>query len=183
MAYDTARGVTVRFGGWNNGPLADTWEWDGFQWTRIAVIGPEERERHAMAYDSARGRTVLFGGTVEGWLTGAWEYDCLGLHLAVDATCPAGGPIRIQWRGATPDGEVAVIFARNTGSVLIPHGRPCAGTPLGLGSIRIQVVFRGAAGAAGSGTFDGNAGPHACGGYLQLIDLDTCTTSNVARFE
>src|SRR5262245_30251395 len=63
MAYDSLRGVTVLFGGWN-GREADgeTWEWDGNTWTLRATTGPSPRTEHAMAYDSARGVTVLFGG-------------------------------------------------------------------------------------------------------------------------
>src|SRR5690242_17994803 len=43
MAYDTARGVTVLFGGadGNGGGLgAETWEWDGTAWTQRVVSGP-----------------------------------------------------------------------------------------------------------------------------------------------
>src|SRR5262245_56732341 len=64
MAYDSARGVTVLFGGdlsyYNL--TGETWEWDGDTWTLRATSGPTARVAHAMAYDSARGVTVLFGG-------------------------------------------------------------------------------------------------------------------------
>jgi hypothetical protein len=64
MAYESARGVTVLFGGWNNGPFGDTWEWNGTTWTqRSPATSPPERFMHAMAYDSVRSKTVLFGGT------------------------------------------------------------------------------------------------------------------------
>jgi len=63
MAYDTARGVAVLFGGFDGTKtIADTWEWDGSAWKLRATTGPANRHRHAMAYDSARGVTVLFGG-------------------------------------------------------------------------------------------------------------------------
>lgn len=77
MAYDSARGRTVLFGG--SAPssyLADTWEWDGTSWTQVATAGPSPRQFGTMAYDSLRGRTVLFGG-----LSGpvpaddTWEWD------------------------------------------------------------------------------------------------------------
>src|SRR5262245_809753 len=60
MAYDSARGVTVVFGG----IYADdeTWEWSGQRWKLRASSGPSARYGHAMAYDSRRGVTVLFGG-------------------------------------------------------------------------------------------------------------------------
>jgi hypothetical protein len=61
MAYDSARGVTVLFGGhFGDG---ETWEWDGTSWIQRLVTGPSPRTGHAMAYDTARGVTVLFGGT------------------------------------------------------------------------------------------------------------------------
>src|SRR5262245_3058205 len=63
MAYDSARGVTVLFGGGGPGTFnSNTWEWDGTEWRLRATTGPSPRSGHAMAYDSVRGVTVLFGG-------------------------------------------------------------------------------------------------------------------------
>ena len=104
-------------------------------------------------------------------------------QLTATATCPSGGPIQLSWTGATGGGEIAILFARNTGSATIPNGNPCAGTVLGLGSNQIQIAYQGSAGANGSRTVNSTTGPGACGGYLQLLDLTTCTTSNVARIE
>jgi len=106
-----------------------------------------------------------------------------GPQLTVAATCPSGGPIRIEWSGASPGGQVALIFARNTGSFTIPQQYPCAGTTLGLGANQIQLAFQGGAGQEGSRTLNASTGPGACGGYLQLLDLTTCATSNVPRIE
>ncbi len=106
-----------------------------------------------------------------------------GPQLSVGGTCPSGGPIQIEWSDATPEGQVALIFARNTGSFTIPNNRPCPGTQLGLGSNQIQLAWQGGAGQNGSRTLNASAGPAACGGYLQLLDLTTCGTSNVARIE
>ncbi len=106
-----------------------------------------------------------------------------GPQLTVAPTCPSGGPIRIEWSGATPGGQAALIYARNTGSFLIPNNRPCAGTQLGLDSNQIQLAWQGGAGQSGSRTLNTTAGPGACGGHLQLLDLTTCATSNVARIE
>ncbi len=106
-----------------------------------------------------------------------------GPQLGVAATCPSGGPIQIEWSGASPGGQVALIFARNTGSFIIPNNRPCAGTQLGLGSNQIQLAWQGDAGADGSRVLNTTAGPGACGGYLQLLDLATCATSNVVQID
>jgi len=88
MAYDSARHVSVLFGGYiltNNlyFPFNDLWEWNGARWlqrmTNSPMNGwyrdvngyfrqtysgnqPVARSRHSMVYDSRRGRMVLFGG-------------------------------------------------------------------------------------------------------------------------
>jgi hypothetical protein len=70
MTYDTARRVTVLFGG-NLGLdslapniAADVWEWNGNDWMQAPVNGsrPLERFAHGMAYNSVRGFHVMFGG-------------------------------------------------------------------------------------------------------------------------
>ncbi|MEK6799869.1 MAG: kelch repeat-containing protein [Planctomycetota bacterium] len=84
MAYDSARGATVLFGGSDiQGGVEtlrdDTWEWDGAMWNRrFPPTSPSARGGHAMAYDSARDRIVLFGGY--GGIPGVrledtWEWD------------------------------------------------------------------------------------------------------------
>lgn len=65
MAFDSARGIGVLFGGDDNnsGLNGETWEWDGIAWIQRLVGGPSLRVGHAMSYDSARGMTVFFGGS------------------------------------------------------------------------------------------------------------------------
>ncbi|MCC6907800.1 MAG: hypothetical protein IT430_07665 [Phycisphaerales bacterium] len=105
------------------------------------------------------------------------------LDLTFDASCPSGGYARLSWSNATPGGEVVLIYARETGSFRIARGGPCGGVSLGLGEHLIQVVFHGGAGETGSRTINTYTGPGACGGYLQLLDLTTCQTSNVELIE
>src|SRR5690606_11603877 len=62
MAYDSARGKVVLFGGADSHLRGDTWEWDGVSWRRVATTGPSARDGHAMAYDATRKKVVLFGG-------------------------------------------------------------------------------------------------------------------------
>ena len=109
--------------------------------------------------------------------------DSQGPQLTVTATCPSGGPIQVSWSGATGGGTIALLYARTTGSFVIPNNHPCAGTALGLSNNQLQIGYQGGAGANGSRTVNSNTGPGACGGYLQLLDLSTCTTSNVARIQ
>ena len=75
MGYDSARQRVVLFGGWSQGALADTWEWDGKNWTQLKpTASPSARGGHAIAYDCHRQRTVLFGGTARTILPAAtWE--------------------------------------------------------------------------------------------------------------
>ena len=77
MVYDSARRVTVLFGGYGNGDLQDTWEWDGSTWTRrFTAHVPPARDWSAMTYDSKRHVSVLFGGAnATGLLNDTWEYD------------------------------------------------------------------------------------------------------------
>jgi len=71
MAYDSARGRVVLFGGCCD--YGDTWEWDGAQSTLRAYAGPgpPATNEAAMAYDSLRGRAVLFGNAS----ADTWEWD------------------------------------------------------------------------------------------------------------
>src|SRR5262249_23454566 len=72
----------VLFGG-NNGSLiaaAETWEWDGTNWTQITPINiPPGRWFSAMSYDSLHQRTIMFGGFgglgSTRVLADTWEWD------------------------------------------------------------------------------------------------------------
>ncbi len=85
MAYDSARGVVVMFGGSGGTPReynAETWEWNGTNWTQRAIGGPSptRRDGHKMAYDAARGVTVLFGGETGSYANASyngetWEWN------------------------------------------------------------------------------------------------------------
>lgn len=182
MIYDPLHRVCRLFGGTAGPYRRDTWEWDGAAWQMIADGGPPPRVYAGMAQHLGMNRTILFGGwSGSAPLDDMWGWECGGgLALEVDATCPAGGPIEVAWRCATPNGQVALIFAARPGSFAVPPQYPCAGTVLGLSSSRIEVAFQGGAGPNGSRTHNAQAGPNACGGHLQLLDVATCATSNVA---
>jgi len=84
MAFDSARGKSVLFGGLaapGLTPANDTWEWDGAAWiARSTPITPDPRSGHAMVYDAARRETVLIGGTRAGPTTNPpiadqWAWD------------------------------------------------------------------------------------------------------------
>jgi uncharacterized protein (TIGR03437 family) len=84
MAYDSARGQVVLFGGTvvlsggqTGSGFNDTWIWDGSNWTQKLPQGsPPALSSHAMAYDSAHGQVVLFGGNNSNGLSGdTWVWD------------------------------------------------------------------------------------------------------------
>lgn len=103
-----------------------------------------------------------------------------GYTLTITGTCP--GQVTISWSGATPNAQQALLFATSQGNFVIPTGRPCAGTQLGLSANQLRVVTPPGTFSTGngSGSISGNAGAQACGGFLQLIQGGSCTTSNVA---
>ena len=81
LAYDSAREVTVLYGGNFNDPSREVWEWDGVAWTErtpsLAAPQPEGRVDSAMIYDAARAELLLFSGNsrpddVWGWDGVAW---------------------------------------------------------------------------------------------------------------
>ena len=69
MAYDTATGTGVLFGGLSSRGrlLRDTWTWDGTTWTKQApTANPPRQTGVAMASDAATGTVVM-------WVYGASE--------------------------------------------------------------------------------------------------------------
>ena len=78
LAYDSARGQCVVFGGADSvgSYLVDTWQFDGISWIQtVTAAAPTGRILPALSYDSIRGRTVLFGGSRNGYLADTWEFD------------------------------------------------------------------------------------------------------------
>src|SRR5439155_43677 len=70
------------FGGQNGAStLADTWSWNGEDWTQLSDGGPPPRARHALAFDPNRRVVVLFGGSSSpiapgsALLSDTWEWD------------------------------------------------------------------------------------------------------------
>ncbi len=120
MAWDSARGVSVLFGGL--GPsafLSDTWEWDGVAqtWTeRGGSSNPPGRESAGLAFDSGRSRLVLFGGstgTFGTFYNDVWEFD--GVAGAWSLVAPAGG-------SPSPRMNPSFIYDPNRGRLVLYGG-------------------------------------------------------------
>src|SRR5690606_34028577 len=71
MAFDAARNSVVMFGGCTEhnyyiapgSLLADTWEYDGVDWTlRAPSVSPPAQIGHQLAFDPANGAVLLVGG-------------------------------------------------------------------------------------------------------------------------
>ena len=160
----------------------------GGVWTQVAKLLASDgaAEDYFGTAVSISDETSLIGARGDELLTGsAYVFDvgCGPLMIRVAASCPSGGPIRVSWFGATPRRLAALIFASEHGAFTLPPNMPCAGIRLGVGYRQLQVVWTGNIGPDGSGSIGRTAGPNACGGYLQLLDLATCTTSNVAQIQ
>jgi uncharacterized protein (TIGR03437 family) len=80
MAYDSAHGEVVLFGGLYgnllNDSLSDTWLWDGNNWTQQSPqTSPPALSGHAMVYDSNQAQVVLYGGLGQGNPNETWLWD------------------------------------------------------------------------------------------------------------
>jgi hypothetical protein len=113
MAYDSARGVTVLFGGYDGSYRGDTWEWNGQTWSLRANTGPTPRHSHAMAYDSTRRVTVLFSGYDGSYRGDTWEWDGQKWSLRANT-----GPTPRHWHAMAYDSArgVTVLFGGYDGS-------------------------------------------------------------------
>jgi PKD repeat protein len=76
MAYDTADGYVVLFGG-NPGHLNDTWIFQDGKWSKVSPNpSPPGREDAGMTYDAADHYVVLFGGELQNgnYLNDTWSF-------------------------------------------------------------------------------------------------------------
>ncbi len=133
-------------------------------WSRIEVTG---------AIDHIRMSSISFLVAVDDL---SWEAAGGGYRLDVTGQCP--GTLTVSWSGATPARQQGLVFGASQGSTTIPGG-PCQGTMLGLQQ-QVQLVAAFSTGQ-GSGSVRGEAGPAACGHYLQLVESGSCNTSNVRQ--
>ncbi|MCC6909654.1 MAG: hypothetical protein IT430_17085 [Phycisphaerales bacterium] len=101
-----------------------------------------------------------------------------GFTAQITGTCP--GTVRLAWNGAPANKPMGIVFARNTGSFTINSGQ-CAGTQLGLGTNQLQ-LYNTINTGNGSGAVNAQASSGACGGFVQLVAVDSpCKTSNVVQ--
>lgn len=185
IAYDSARGRTVLFGGFTSQqsgtPLADTWEWDGAGWTQILpTSAPRARGGSGVAFDAERNRVVLFGGSSgHKSLSDTWEYDGttwtqmaapispsaralpgMAYHAASRRVVLFGGAASL---GDTWEWDGAAWVQRQP--LTSPPGRAWA--PLAYDSVRQRVVLFG--------------GAHCCDYFARLADTWEWDGTNWSR--
>ncbi len=117
LAYDSARGVTVLFGGDDDPAITtatmfdDTWEYDGTSWTEVSPSpAPTPRTFASMGYDPVRQRVVLFGGTDSALSAknDTWEYDgSTWVQVTTSSSPPAGSGASLIY---DPNRERMVLF-------------------------------------------------------------------------
>lgn len=169
---------------------------------RISAFSVGHARNVALALDHADGTLWLHDhnrpGTFEQWtrngrllqthvinivrasntFSGEFRFSTGRYTCSVGGRCP--GTVRIVWSDAPVGTQQGLLFARRTGSFIIPSGR-CEGTRLGLGADGFQLASVFGTGD-GSGAINRMIGAAACRGYIQLVALDTpCATSNVVR--
>jgi len=114
MAYNSARGKVVLFGGGSSGG-DETWEWDGTNWTQMnPATKPSVRYYHAMIYDSAREKVVLFGGYTGSYNNETWEWDGTNWIQMNPATEPTARIAHAMAYDAARD--KVVLFGGETGT-------------------------------------------------------------------
>ncbi len=109
MAYDSKRdAIVLHNAGWATSTERDTWEFDGFAWTRHGNAGPR-RDECAMVYDEARELTVLYGGFRDNniYFTETWGWNGIGWTMLSDE---GPGPRRRHSMVYDSHREVIVFF-------------------------------------------------------------------------
>ena len=190
MTFDPDRGAVLMHGGSytvRDDTLRDElWQWDGAAWSLVSNTGPSARMSHAITYDTHRHLLVLFGGSDNelGMRGDTWEFGhIVAPTLVLQTSCPQSGPASLSWSCASTGGVVGLGFSPRNGLFRIPGGRPCAGMWLGLHRDGLRLLGLARSNQSGSGSISGSIPANACGGYIQLIDVQTCATSEVERIE
>jgi len=93
--------------------------------------------------------------------------------LSLSGSCP--GAVDFDITGATPGGSVAVLSASGPGSAPLPAG-PCSELS-GLDASGLTLRSKRTADGAGDASFSPSIPVAACGAWVQVVDVATCTMS------
>ncbi len=160
-----------------NGKLVAVKASDGSVLWELPITGRSAGAAGPVAF-SEDGQTVYAPITEIGGVNKLWAVSVgggnAGPTLSVSGSCP--GRITITGTGLTPGGSVQIWSARNPGSTTINTGS-CAGTTLDIA--RARAFNTRTADSNGNLSVRLNANDAICGRLFQLLDLTTCSTSNV----
>jgi hypothetical protein len=174
-AFDASRGVTVLYGGYNQGYLRETWEWDGQAWAR-RTDGPGFMERSGLAYDPARQVCVLVTVVPSpAYHYETWEWDGHG----------AGAWTPRQTSDMPNVGYFAMDYDPRVGAIVLGAGGQAGSFPgsteptwrwTGSAWVELQA---GAHGEGTAGAFDAarNAMVILSGSDAQMWSLAACTST------
>lgn len=98
--------------------------------------------------------------------------------LTVEGSCP--GSMRALAEGMYPRAVVYLYFSPERGFYEFPPFHMCYGVEVGLNVHRLYFVGSTRADDFGTALWEGDAGPRACGGFMQAMD-NRCQTSNVGQ--
>lgn len=135
------------------------------------LVGPGEAMM--VWQDGGTGTADIYGHKIR---TATGLLGISPLDLTITGTCP--GVMRFRVSGCTPEGRVAMVYARGGGAFVIPNGNPCAGLQLCVNAtvrLRATIFANGVGVAIANAEVPNNA--CASGVVVQAIDVSTCTTS------
>ena len=177
MAYDSATGQMVLFGGiGNSGLVSDTWAWNGTTWTQLSLAtSPSARYGASMAYDASTAQMVLFGGyDNSGYAGDTWAWNGTTWTQLSPATSPSARYLAsMAYDPAT--GQMVLFGGGNNAFVSDTWTFQAApGAPPGAPTIGTAT----AANASASVTWStGSTGSSPNTGYT--VNADNTTTSTV----
>ena len=138
---------------------------------RSAVVATPAAESPTLRSFSVRGSVGLAA-----LLSGSTQPATAQLLVfAVSGNCSE--EMTVTFAGATASGSAEIYRSLAAGTDPVPSG-PCAGTELGLTAPRRTLTLKADANGGLSQAFA--PPPTACGHLMQLVDLTSCTVSNVA---
>ncbi|MFT4626472.1 MAG: hypothetical protein ACI8PZ_005149 [Myxococcota bacterium] len=102
----------------------------------------------------------------------------IGMAQSLDAVGACPGVVDITASGLTAGAPSAFLFGIGEGSDVIGAG-PCTGTVTGLAGLRLGFRFDS---VDGSAAFSPDVPDAACSRAFQILDISTCTLTNVGMF-
>lgn len=190
MVYDEVHDLCVLYGGQDiNGPMSDTWAFDGVVWRQTNASVPTVRD-HAMAFLPTNSQTVSFGGFVaapntlsdQTWELGAVGYGrgCGGSNgtpsLSPAGAAVIGQPFTLTVDNIEPTFNLAFVVL---GLNKVPGVDLAILGMAGCNAYESADLILNAVGAAGQATWTwpSVAGPPGVSLYCQALCFDPAATA------